>query len=342
LSRLSPPSPPASLPHSGRSVGNAAAALGGSAIDDGNDVSADDAAAGKATKAKARRASEGQSSKKSVKVELNCQQCGKAYKHHSCLTKHLWEHTPEWNVTSKYQISKHQQVQLLEAASVLIGMNEKPHDNKPATPPESTQDNNSEPESASPAASVEYSEPAERYSSVDSTPPPAVEGGYSIPRAYRSSSTFSRSYQSTPLYGDGMAFGHARKPSDARPPSAGVGNTNQEDRDLAQALVGCSVGSSNGVAGNGRVVLTDAPAVPRIPEQYLGQATSFNSNGAFGMSSFPSRAPESFTRGDFRRGSEDVKMGGDVESGIDDDDFDPPARTHSDDEDDGVFGSMEE
>ena len=30
-----------------------------------------------------------------------------------------WEHTPEWQYTSKLLISKHQQVQLLEAASVL-------------------------------------------------------------------------------------------------------------------------------------------------------------------------------------------------------------------------------
>jgi hypothetical protein len=90
LSRQSPPSPPASLPHPSRSVGNAASALGGSAIEDGHEASADDVAAGKPSKAKARRASEGQSSKKSTKAELNCQQCGKAYKHHSCLAKHLW------------------------------------------------------------------------------------------------------------------------------------------------------------------------------------------------------------------------------------------------------------
>lgn len=69
-----------------------------------------------------RRISEGESGR--VKEELKCEACGKGYKHISSLAKHLWEHTPEWNVTKKLLMSKHQQVQLLEAASILVGMNE--------------------------------------------------------------------------------------------------------------------------------------------------------------------------------------------------------------------------
>lgn len=68
-----------------------------------------------------RRISEGETGR--VKEELRCEACGKGYKHISSLAKHLWEHTPEWNVTKKLLISKHQQVQLLEAASILVGMN---------------------------------------------------------------------------------------------------------------------------------------------------------------------------------------------------------------------------
>lgn len=70
----------------------------------------------------ARRFSEGETGR--LKEELKCQSCGKGYKHVSSLAKHLWEHTPEWNITSKLLMSKHQQVQLLEAASVLVSMNE--------------------------------------------------------------------------------------------------------------------------------------------------------------------------------------------------------------------------
>lgn len=70
-----------------------------------------------------RRISEGESGR--VKHELKCEACGKGYKHISSLAKHLWEHTAEWNYTKKLLILKHQQVQLLEAASILVSMNEK-------------------------------------------------------------------------------------------------------------------------------------------------------------------------------------------------------------------------
>ena len=36
------------------------------------------------------------------------------YRHPSCLAKHRWEHSPHWRETSKFLLSKHQQVQLLE------------------------------------------------------------------------------------------------------------------------------------------------------------------------------------------------------------------------------------
>lgn len=70
----------------------------------------------------ARRISEGESGR--LKLQLTCEACGKGYKHISSLAKHLWEHTPEWKMTKKLVMSKHQQVQLLEAASILVGMND--------------------------------------------------------------------------------------------------------------------------------------------------------------------------------------------------------------------------
>jgi len=54
------------------------------------------------------------------KEEVTCSICGKIYKHRNCLTKHLWEHNEHWEATKKYTSSKHQQVQLLEAATALM------------------------------------------------------------------------------------------------------------------------------------------------------------------------------------------------------------------------------
>ncbi|KAJ3277811.1 hypothetical protein HK104_002949 [Borealophlyctis nickersoniae] len=49
-----------------------------------------------------------------------CETCGKVYKHPNCLSKHKWEHTEHWKEAAKFSLSKHQQVQLLEAASILV------------------------------------------------------------------------------------------------------------------------------------------------------------------------------------------------------------------------------
>ncbi|KAI8147317.1 hypothetical protein BJV82DRAFT_595090 [Fennellomyces sp. T-0311] len=51
-----------------------------------------------------------------------CEDCGKVYKHPSCLSKHRWEHSDEWELTSKLLLTKHQQVQMLEAAAILVSL----------------------------------------------------------------------------------------------------------------------------------------------------------------------------------------------------------------------------
>ncbi|KAJ2963806.1 hypothetical protein NQZ79_g1276 [Umbelopsis isabellina] len=53
-----------------------------------------------------------------------CEECGKPYKHANCLYKHRWEHSEQWAMTSKLNITKHQQVQLLEAAAILVNMDQ--------------------------------------------------------------------------------------------------------------------------------------------------------------------------------------------------------------------------
>ncbi|CAI6092062.1 unnamed protein product [Clonostachys chloroleuca] len=347
------PSPPASLPNKG--MADVKRDMTGSAIDDTNDSSADEDGSN-SQKSRIRRASDGQpltkDGKKSNRAELRCEKCGKGYKHSSCLTKHLWEHTPEWSYTSKLLISKHQQVQLLEAASVLVAMNDTEQERSP-TPPHSAKDFPSDRESSSPAASG-YSELVDRQSSADTTPPPMSEGLNFTTPSYRSKrhssiAGLSRSYQSAPLSAHltsgsvphGHGFGHSRQLSTDRPTSSGINTTNQDDRDLAAAveLLSCSFGSNNG----SRATVTlpaDAPPVPPVPMQYLEQATSFSSAGF--INSFPSRQPESFTRGEFRRGSQDVKMDDKADSVMDDDEFDMRSRARSDEDDDGVFGRMEE
>jgi hypothetical protein len=57
--------------------------------------------------------------KKKRGLDYKCETCSKIYRHPSCLIKHRWEHTPHWREASKYVLSKHQQVQLLEAAAIL-------------------------------------------------------------------------------------------------------------------------------------------------------------------------------------------------------------------------------
>ena len=219
------------------------------------------------------------------------------------------------------------------------------------TPPDSTRDYASEQDSASPAASG-YSDHPEG-SSADTTPPPQLEGmgaansSYGMfSKRYSGGSGFARSYQSAPSTGslsgsmpNVSGFGHFRQPSqEQRPPSSGKNTTGQDDRDLAAAveLLSCSYNSN----GGSRTVLlpADAPPVPPLPMQYLDQAAL---SGTSFINSFPSRAPESFTRGELRR--DDVKMEGSVDSVMDEDEAEE-LRSHarSDEDDDGVFGRMEE
>ncbi|KAK8055475.1 tat pathway signal sequence [Apiospora rasikravindrae] len=332
------PSPPGSLPThkfmmSGKPEGQESAI-----DDDSNDMSGEDLGENGLQSAKVRRASDGQplskDGKKSNRPDLRCEKCGKGYKHSSCLTKHLWEHTPEWSYTSKLLISKHQQVQLLEAASVLVQMNTvMGNDMDATTPPDSTRDFASEAGSASPTASG-YSERHDGHSSADTTPPPHTDPFRSLSKRYSSGSGFARSYQSTTSNGflsgsipSGPGFGHNRQGStDRRPPSSGMNNTGQEDRDLAAAveLLSCSF-NSNG--GRDSRLPNDAPRFSPFASSYTAR-----------------QMPESFTRGEarFTHHDEDVKME-DSDGGSMDDEDDRRSRARNSEEDDeGVFGRMEE
>ncbi|PBP28774.1 tat pathway signal sequence [Diplocarpon rosae] len=348
------PSPPASLPghRYNKVAANGKLDRGESAIDDDqNDVKEEDDEKGP-KQSRIRRASEGQyrtkDGKKAHGSDLKCEKCGKGYKHSSCLSKHLWEHTPEWSLTSKLLISKHQQVQLLEAASVLVAMNQ-----EGATPPDSAKDFQSDQESPSPAASGS-SELHDGTSSADTTPPPQGDmvnvygsGSYTgRHKRYSSGHSFSRSYQSAAgvnrLSGgsipSGSTFGYYRQQSqERRPLSSGIGR-NQEDDALAAAveLLSCSFGSTGTPRSFPVTLPEDAPPVPDIPERYLSQFS--------GTTLTPSHHPrqtESYTRHQVHNDG-DIKMEDSEESLADDEEYDRGCRGRSDEDDDGVFGRMEE
>ncbi|KAK2605210.1 hypothetical protein N8I77_008065 [Diaporthe amygdali] len=290
-----------------------------------------------------RRASDGQPQAKEGRrfnrPELRCEHCGKGYKHSSCLTKHLWEHTPEWSYTSKLLISKHQQVQLLEAASVLVAMND-----QPPSPPDSARE-------TSPSVSGGSSEQVDGRSSANTTPPPHMDGLHATDAAkYQFSPTspfggdnfrsgISRSLYAAPSessYATSVPFssGFGHQYLEPSPPPSGL-SVSGEANNLASrvAMLSCSYNSNNGSqAGQ---LHDGVPAVPPIPAHFLGQASLGQSPF---LSSFPNQAPESFTRGDRRRGSEDVKM----EYGDNDDDARSRARSDEYDVNDGFFGRMEE
>lgn len=69
-----------------------------------------------------RKSSASRGLSESFSGQYRCTDCGKSYKHPNCLQKHRWEHSEEWELTKKLPLTKHQQVQMLEAAAILIGM----------------------------------------------------------------------------------------------------------------------------------------------------------------------------------------------------------------------------
>ena len=257
-----------------------------------------------------------------------------------------WEHTPEWALTSKLLISKHQQVQLLEAASVLVNMNVNSADadldaNTAVTPPDSARDSASDVGSASPPPTFAYHH--DNRSSVDTTPPPSYDASMTVDDA--KAEALLPSYQSPPqalapglssFSHRGIGNSHQRQASrdNLRPPSSGKNVTGQEDNELAAAVELLSCSFNSGAA--------EANTVTHNSLHGLGHSATPLGDTSF-INSFPSRAPESFTRGDHRRPSiaDDIKMDGSGDSVMDDEE-DARYRARSDDEDDGVFGRMEE
>lgn len=215
-----------------------------------------------------------------------------------------WEHTPQWQYTSKLLISKHQQVQLLEAASVLVAMN--------------SEGNNDSDNSSSPAASGSSDMREDGVSSTETTPPPQSEHAYrDSKRLSNNSSVYSRSYQS--VFSSGSApnndngFSHHRQwsaSSNGRPLTANTsiaesyrGDEDPQDLAAAVGLLSCSYGTPK---SGPTAMPMDVPPVPPLPAKYQNM-----------------------------RNQEDVEMDDDGSS-----DEEPPMR-NDDLEDHGMFGKMD-
>lgn len=253
-----------------------------------------------------------------------------------------WEHTPEWTYTSKLLISKHQQVQLLQAASVLVEMNQD------AIAAEDTA--KSDHSSASPAASGSSDVREEEYyiSSAETTPPPLNEHHHMIEdvdsgrsRRYSGNSTsFSRSYQSAPSYSlpVGNNLSHYQQQRSLSSSGGANADIDEEEASLVAAVESlCSFGTQR----NGSVLLPDdVPPVPPVPAMYRKYSAN-NVHGSLGQVaefglSVPSHQPLSEER--------DMKMGNSHVVHVHEDyDYDdrPDSHGRSDEEDDGIFGAME-
>ncbi|KAF2824972.1 hypothetical protein CC86DRAFT_49216 [Ophiobolus disseminans] len=302
------------------------------------------------SKSRNRRASEGAArllkgeGKRASGSDLRCEKCGKGYKHSSCLTKHLWEHTPEWQYTSKLLISKHQQVQLLEAASVLVAMNKE------------SDAGDSDRSSASPPASGS-SDLRDEVSSTETTPPPQLDdhavgsyphshfGGHrSIKRYSGNSSAYSHSYQSTVFsdHGNGHHYRQWSNVSD-RPTTSGTSvagsyhddGNDQADLAAAVGLLSCSYGTPK----SGPVALpADVPPVPPLPAKFMEFNRSLSGSTTVTVQ-------QSSMRNSYRYHSEAKDVDMDDDHFADEEDYrhsNSRSRGRIDEEEEAFFGRMEE
>ncbi len=232
----------------------------------------------------------------------------------------------------------------------------------PLDPPDSARITDSDHSSASPAASG-YSElQDEDISSAETTPPPMGEHAYNsesfiysrTKRYSGNSSAFSRSYQSAPsnsfLPGsvplESTSFGQHRQRS-RRPSTSGVTFSNyrmleEEEAGLSAAVESlCSFGTPRSAPVH---LPADVPPVPPLPARFAGQ----NVNRLSGNNLAPMLQPDLGLPPPLtHRISNERDVGHDyrgVSKAQDDDFCDQRSISHSrsDEDDEGVFGRMEE
>ena len=257
-----------------------------------------------------------------------------------------WEHTPEWTYTSKLLISKHQQVQLLQAASVLVGMNQ-----DAMVAEDNTKPLESDNSSASPAASGSSDVREEEYyyiSSAETTPPPMSDHygreedtEYGRSKRYSgNSSSYSRSYQSAPAFSlpAGNNLSHGQQPRRLSSSGLAPADVDEDEADLVAAVESlCSFGNSR----QGIVQLPgDVPPVPPVPAMYR-DFTANKLSGSLGQAPELDLSLASYQALSDERDIKTEKIG--VVYNHNDYDYDDRPISHgtNDEEDDDIFGAME-
>ena len=247
-------------------------------------------------------------------------------------------------------------MQLLEAASVLVAMNGGTQSGEQA--PIGGSDNSS----ASPAASASSEIQDEYPSSASTTPPPsAVDGGMTYSKRYSGGSAYSRSYQSTSgtsmaflegaLNGHGWLAHHRQHSDDIRSTLAasvsvsGSQHGDEEQADLAAAvgLLSCSYGTPK----SGPVTLpADVPPVPPLPAKFANQTVGQPASHASGDG--PVLEQEQVSSYRYHQFHPDANNRPSKMEVVDESDAEKPNSHHAqssgsaDEDEDGVFGKMEE
>lgn len=234
---------------------------------------------------------------------------------------------------------------------MLVGMNQ--DDPLNLDPPKAVESDQS---SASPDISATSELQDDYISSAESTPPPVNEPSYfqdsfSTVRPKRhsgTSSAFSRSYQSAPsssfLAGSIPSSSYGQPyPNQRRPSSSGLASTtvDEDEAGLAAAVQSlCSFGTPR----SGPVHLpADVPPVPPLPAQYAGQ--NANRLSANIMTSMPYEfglPPVATQRTSNERGSRPVSSHKTYHNDEEDAELTAMNPNRNDDDEDGVFGRMDE
>ena len=236
-------------------------------------------------------------------------------------------------------------MQLLEAASVLVTMNQ---DDPAATESLKTVDNDNASTSSPASGSPDLRDDYDVYSSAETTPPPmgeyyTIPEGVSTGRSKRHSgvgSSYSRSCQSAPSASLPTGHGFSQSNTQRRPSTSGLtaGMSEEEEVGLAAAVESlCNFGTPMTAP---LLLPPDVPPVPPVPAQYVEEHQRTRSGNLIGQSEWglpsPSYQPLSSER--------DVKMGDDHSTkGYDEIEFDECSVSNQgkSDEDEGVFGGME-